>query len=424
MRIVSNQSEIRIESDQGGLSIKQVKEGLKKSIQNRNLKKVLIVPPDITRLNSGAGLITALYYELLENIHVDVLPALGTHKPMTRKEQITFFGDRIPPERFLIHEWRGGVSKIGEIPGDYVKEVSYGLMDEKIDIEISNYLLDPSYDLILSIGQVVPHEVAGMANYTKNIVVGCGGSQIINQSHMLGACHGMESIMGKDHSPVRKVFDYAEEFFISKLPLLYILTVTVNSGNNTDIIGLYIGKERSGFTSAVKLSQKNNIVYMDAPIKTFVVWLDEHEFHSTWLGNKAIYRTRMAIADGGHLIILAPGIRMFGEDAENDRIIRKFGYIGKEKILSLCKTEPELQNNLSAAAHLIHGSSEGRFKVTYATCKLKKEEIEGVAFDYIPLDEAMKKYDPKKLKQGINRLPDGEEIYYIENPAMGLWTVK
>ena len=412
------------ENEQGGLSLEQIKESLAKSIQNKSLSKVLLVPPDITRLNSGAGLITALYYELLDGVHTDILPALGTHTPMTREEQISFFGEMIPEERFLVHNWRCGVTKIGTVPGTFVNEVSEGIMDQPMEVEVSNYLLDPSYDLIVSIGQVVPHEVVGMANYTKNIVVGCGGSRFINQSHMLGAFYGMERIMGRDHSPVRKVFDYAEENFISELPIEYVLTVTETQGERTDIIGLYIGKSRDGFTRAVELSQKHNLNHLESPIQTCVVWLDEREFHSTWLGNKAIYRTRMAMADGGDLIIMAPGVKMFGEDRENDRLIRKYGYIGRENILKLCQTEPELQNNLSVAAHLIHGSSDGRFSVTYSAGKLQKEEIEGVAFGYMPLDEAIKKYDPKKLKTGYNTMPDGREIFFIENPALGLWKYK
>lgn len=412
------------ENELNGLSVEEVIDTLSKSLQGRTLKKVLLVPPDITRLNSGAGFITSIYYDLMKDIHVDILPALGTHVPMTRDEQISFFGESIPEERFLIHKWRDGVTKIGEIPGEFVCDVSDGLMSEAMDVEVSNYLLDESYDLILSIGQVVPHEVVGMANYTKNIVIGCGGSKFINQSHMLGAFYGMERIMGKDHSPVRKVFDYAEEHFISKLPIEYVLTVTVSEGDQTDIIGLYIGKSREGFSRAVELSQKHNLNHMDAPINTCVVWLDEREFRSTWLGNKAIYRTRMAMADGGRLIILAPGIEMFGEDVENDKLIRKYGYIGRENILKLCKTETELQENLSVAAHLIHGSSDGRFSITYATPKLKKEEIEEAAFNFMPFDEAIVKYNPSVLKHGYNTLPDGEVVFYVENPALGLWALQ
>jgi len=414
---------ILLENEKGGLSTEQIKESLAHALQGRDLKKVLLIPPDFTRMNSGAGMITAMLYEMLEGVRVDILPALGTHAPMTREQQIAFFGEKIPGNRFLVHDWRKNVRQIGQIPGEYVGEASEGLMSEAMDVEISNYLLDPSYDLILSIGQVVPHEVVGMANYTKNIVVGCGGSRFINRSHMLGAFYGMERIMGRDRTPVRKVFDYAQEHFLAQLPIEYVLTVTTTENDKNNILGLYLGKERACFEHAVHLSQKHNLNYLDRPMKTCAVWLDEREFHSTWLGNKAVYRTRMAMADGGRLVVLAPGVRMFGEDGENDRIIRKYGYVGRERVLELVKTERDLQENLGAAAHLIHGSSDGRFTITYAAKHLSREEIEGVAFDYMPFDEAMKKYNPDGLKPGWNMI-DGEEIYFIKNPALGLWALE
>ena len=413
----------KAENTSGGLTEEQIRGCLAESIHGRTLKKVLLIPPDITRKNSGAGLIVSLYYQILKDVQVDILPALGTHAPMTREEQVSFFGSEIPEDCFLEHDWRNNVTKVGEVPAEYVSEVSGGLIDQSMDVELSNYLLDPSYDLILSIGQVVPHEVAGMANYTKNIVIGCGGSGFINRSHMLGAVCGMEQAMGNIDTPVRKVFDYAQTHFINKLPIEYVLTVTVSEGEKTDILGLYIGKERLCFEQAAKLSREFNLIKMDSPINTCVVWLDESEFRSTWLGNKAIYRTRMAMADGGRLIILAPGITRFGEDDEIDRLIRKFGYIGRDKILRLCETKPELRDNLSAAAHLIHGSTDGRFNVVYATEKLSKEDVESVGFGYMPLSEALNKYKPKGLLTGYNKMGDGEEIFFIENPALGLWTV-
>jgi nickel-dependent lactate racemase len=241
---------------------------------------------------------------------------------------------------------------------------------------------------------------------------------------MLGAFYGLERVMGRDHTPVRKVFDYVQTNFLNGFPLEYVLTVTETKNENTDILGLYIGSSREGFEKAVKLSQKRNISYVEHPIKLCAAWLDESEFCSAWIGNKAIYRTRMAMADGGRLVIFAPGLKMFGEDPENDRLIRKYGYIGRENILKLCKTEADLQNNLSVAAHLIHGSSDKRFDITYAARHLNRHEIEGAGFDYMPFDEAVKKYAPQNLKQGYNTAPGGEEIYFIENPALGLWALE
>lgn len=419
MNIISNSNT--------GITDDELYQALKSSLEERgsSLKKVLLLPPDYTRLHSGAGKITAMYYELLKgSCQVDIMPALGTHEPMSEQECRAFFGNGIPFERFIAHNWRTDVVKIGEVPGDYVKSVSEGLISDLVDVEVNKRIMDESYDLIISIGQVVPHEVIGMANYNKNIFVGCGGSNMINKSHMLGAFYGMERIMGRDHSPVRKVLDYAEEHFLKDVPLIYVLTVTSQTEGKTAINGLFTGRSRSLFEQAVKLSQEKNIIHLDKPLKKVVVYLDDKEFKSTWLGNKAIYRTRMAIEDGGELIILAPGVRKFGEDDRNDELIRKYGYVGRINVLELFGNNDDLKNNLSVAAHLIHGSSDGRFSITYAVEKLTKEEVEGASFKYTSLDEIYKKYDPAKLKDGYNTLENGEEIYYISNPALGLWAYK
>ena len=374
-----------------GISLEQIRAACLKSLEGKKLSKVLILPPDYTRMHSGAGIITATYYNILkEHCKVDIMPALGTHEPMTKEESLAFFGESVPFEKLKVHNWRKDVIKIGEVPSDFVGRVSEGLVNTKIEVEVNKLVMDKSYDLIISIGQVVPHEVVGMANYSKNIFVGCGGASMINSSHMLGAFYGMERIMGKDFSPVRKVFDYAQEHFLNDLPLLYVLTVTTNKEDETFIHGMFLGNKRELFEEAVKLSRELNLIFVEKPLKKAVVYLDEKEFKSTWLGNKAIYRTRMAIEDGGELVILAPGVRRFGEDDENDRLIRKYGYVGREKVLELIKENTDLQNNLSVGAHLIHGSSDGRFSVTYCPEKLSRQEVENVNFKYLPYSEAEK----------------------------------
>jgi nickel-dependent lactate racemase len=384
-------------------------------------KKVLLLPPDITRLHSAGGMLASKVYHRLEKVcEVNVMPALGTHEPMSKAERDRFF-DRIPDDRFLVHDWRHDVVTLGVVPAAFVRVVSEGIMDEDISVQVNRALIDGGYDLIVSFGQIVPHEVVGMANYTKNILVGVGGSEMINKSHMLGALYGMERMMGRDKTPVRKVFDYAQEHFLKDLPLCFFQTVTTNTPAGLRIHGLFIGDKREVFEAGVKLSQEKNMIFVDEPFKKAVVYLDPSEFKSTWLGNKAIYRTRMAMADGGDLIILAPGVFHFGEDAENDRLIRKYGYIGREKIIELFRTEKELQNNQSVAAHLVHGSSDGRFNITYCTRLLTKEEVEGANFKYIPYDAAVKLYNPDTLRDGRNTLPSGEQIFYISNPALGLW---
>lgn len=404
-----------------GIEMQSLYKAVEESIENKRLEKVLILPPDYTRMYSGAGILTKMYYDCLKDrCTVDIMPALGTHEPMTRGECEAFFGKDVPFEKILVHNWRSDVVKIGEVPAEFVSEVSDGLVKDSIDVEVNKRIMDKSYDLIISIGQVVPHEVVGMANYSKNIFVGCGGSSMINSSHMLGAFYGMERVMGRDFSPVRRVFDYAEQHFLKDVPLMYVLTVTTNDGDKTNIHGLFIGRARELFEMAVEQSREKNLTKVDAPLKKVVVNLDPREFKSTWLGNKAIYRTRMAIANGGELIILAPGVKKFGEDAENDRLIRKYGYVGRKRVLELVRENADLRENLSVAAHLIHGSSDGRFKITYAAENMSPEEITSVNYSYMPYHKAYELYG--NLKDGMHNI-NGEQIYYISNPALGLWTV-
>ena len=406
-----------------GLTPEEIRAALLESLKGRTLRKVLILPPDFTRVHSNAGYITNVYYHALaeRGVEVDILPALGTHVPVSRSQWQIMFGD-VPYDRMLVHNWRTDVVKLGEIPGNYLSEITEGLWTESVGVEINKRVMDESYDLIISPGQVVPHEVIGMSNHAKNLFVGVGGSEMINKSHMIGAVYGMERMMGKDHTPVRKLFDYGLEHFLKDRPILFVLTVTTAPGGVIHTHGLFIGEGRGCLTAAVALAREKNIDFVEYGLKKCVVYLDPTEFRSTWLGNKAVYRTRMAMADGGELIILAPGVERFGEDDRVDLLIRKYGYRGRMSTLAQFR-KPEnddLRANMGAAAHLIHGSSDGRFTVTYAVKEITRAEIASVGFQPADYDEVAARYDPKQLKYGYNTV-DGEEIYFIPNPALGLW---
>ena len=387
------------------------------------VKNALVIPPDFTRFHSNAGFITQVFYRLLtaKGANVDVLPALGTHVPVSESQWKTMFGD-IPYGKMLVHNWRTDVVRLGEVPAAEVERISEGLWKDPVSVEVNRRLMDDKYDLIVSPGQVVPHEVIGMANHAKNIFVGIGGSDMINKSHMIGAVCGMEKAMGRDHTPVRQLFDYAFDHYVSHRPILWVLTVNTAPGGRIASHGLFIGEGRNCLTEAVKLAQQRNIDYVEHGLRKCVVYLDPSEFSSTWLGNKAIYRTRMAMADGGELIVLAPGVKQFGEDKAVDGLIRKYGYRGRLHTLEVFKRPDadDLRANMGAAAHLIHGSSDGRFSITYCVREISREEVEGVGFKAASDDEMSAKYDPTKLKYGYN-VVDGEEIYFIPNPALGLW---
>ncbi|HZD47604.1 MAG TPA: D-mannonate epimerase [Silvibacterium sp.] len=384
---------------------------------------VLAVPPDQTRIHSRAGDLTRYAWEYYGDHLKAVLPALGTHAPMSPGQLTRMYG-AIPQELFRVHNWRTDVETLGEVPCEFIEKVSEGKLHYPWPAQTNRLISRGGHDLVLSIGQVVPHEVIGMANYTKNILVGAGGPDGINRSHYLGAVYGMERIMGRARNPVREVLSYAAEQFLADIPIVYVLTVVgLEPDGSIAVRGLYIGDDPECFHLASDLSLKVNFEMLDEPIHKAVVYLDPHEFHSTWLGNKAVYRTRMALADNAELIVLAPGVKEFGEDPTIDRLIRKYGYRGTPATLAAVEHNADLAADLSAAAHLIHASSEGRFNITWCPGHLTREEIEGVGFNYADLSSMLTRYNPEQLQYGYNTV-DGEAVFFIANPGLGLWAYR
>jgi nickel-dependent lactate racemase len=406
------------------LSLGQLRSLLLESLAKLGQRnRVLVVPPDQSRVHSRAGDLTRYAWEYFGDRLQAILPALGTHAAM-QPEQITRMFGSIPQSLFRVHNWRTDVETLGEVPAEFIHEQSEGKLNYAWPAQVNRLVVHGSFDLILSIGQVVPHEVIGMANYNKNILVGTGGPESINRSHYLGAVYGMERIMGRADNPVRNVLNYAADRFLGNLPIVYVLTVVGRAADGRLALrGLFIGDDAECFYRAAELSVKVNFEILDEPIEKAVVYLDPHEFHSTWLGNKAVYRTRMALADGAELIILAPGVKKFGEDLAIDALIRKYGYRGTPATLAAVTASADLADNQGAAAHLIHGSSEGRFTIKWCPGQLSEEEVEGVGFEYGDLKTMLGRYDPQNLHHGYNSV-DGEEIFFVPNPGLGLWAYR
>ena len=381
---------------------------------------VLAVPPDQSREHSRAGLLTRYAWDYYGDRLKAVLPAIGTHTPMGPR-QIAHMFCGVPQELFRVHNWQTDVETLGELPAEFIREQSEGKLDYSWPAQVNKLISRGGFDLILSIGQVAPHEVIGMASYTKNILIGTGGREGINRSHYLGAVYGVERIMGRAENPVRTVVNRAAERFLRHLPIVYALTVV---GRKADgglaVRGLFIGDDDECYLRAAELSLKVNFEMVDEPIRKAIVYLDPNEYHSTWIGNKAVYRTRMALADGGELIVLAPGAREFGEDQGIDAMIRKYGYRGTPATLKAVNENADLAGALAAAAHLIQASSEGRFTITWCPAQLSREEIESVGYQYGDLEAMLHRYNPAELRHGYNDL-DGEDVFFVANPGLGLW---
>ena len=412
---------LSIGSETSRFSADQLQQSLNQALDTLGArKKVLAIPPDFTRFHSGTGKLTRFLWDYYGDRLTHVLPALGTHTPMTDQQIATMFPG-VPRERFRDHDWRNDVVTVGTVPAEFIQEQSEGKLNYEYPAQVNKLLVEGGFDLIVSFGQVVPHEVIGMASFNKNIFVGTGGAEAIHKSHFLGAVYGMERMMGRADTPVRRMLNYASDHFLRDMPILYVLTVVGRDSDGTLATrGLFIGDDVDCFQKASALSLKVNFTMMEREIRKAVVYLDPSEYKSTWLGNKAVYRTRMALADGGELIVIAPGVREFGEDSAIHALIKKYGYIGTPAVLEAVEKNEDLRSNLSAAAHLIHGSSEDRFSITYCPGGLKCEEMAAVNFRYADCAETMKRYNPEKLDEGYN-IVDGEEIFFIGNPALGLW---
>ncbi|MBQ3351375.1 MAG: DUF2088 domain-containing protein [Thermoguttaceae bacterium] len=391
-----------------------------------NPKRVLLLPPDITRAHSGSGWIVEELYKIFtaQGADVHLIPTLGQHVPHTPEQNKWMFGS-VPEEKIHVHDWRSGSTVIGEVPSSFVKEVSGGKVDWAIPVSLDNFLLNGNWDLVLNVGHVVPHEVLGFANHNKNYFIGLGGKDMICASHLMAACCGIENNLGTLTTPLRKCFNKAEEDYLGFLPDAYFeVVMAYNDEGKLVHTGVYAGDDVETYLEAARASQKQNITVVP-PLKKIVAVMQGDEFYSTWVANKAIYRTRKALAQDGELLIIAPGLERFGEQPEIDAIIRKYGYSGTENVMRLykeCPDDGDLKNFAVGTAHLIHGSSEGRFKITYAPGKMSQKDIESVCFNYADINETLKRYNPAELKNGFNTMPDGEEIYFISTPSAGLWS--
>jgi nickel-dependent lactate racemase len=387
-------------------------------------KRILLLPPDLTRAHSRAGYLTELIYKAFPDADIQVIPTLGQHVPHTPEENRWMFGD-IPNERIHAHDWRNGCTAVGTIPASLVKETTDGAADWEIPVALNSMLMEEPWDLILNIGHVVPHEVLGFANHNKNYFIGVGGKDTICASHIAAAVYGIENNLGCLVTPLRACYNWAEDNMLAKLPDAYLQIVMQRDAENKLVIsGLYAGDDLDTYLQAARRSREQNITVFDKPVKKIVAVMQPDEFRATWVANKAVYRTRMAIADGGELLILAPGVERFGEQPEVDALIRKYGYKGTPRTLELYKTEADMQEIPHGVAHLIHGSSEDRFTITYAPGHLTREEIEQVGYKYADLAEMQKRYSPEVMKEGWNTMPDGEEVFYISTPSAGLWSTR
>ena len=237
------------------------------------VRRLLLLPPDHTRLFSFAGRIVAQLWKLLENrVEIDIMPALGTHSPMTEAQRTLMFGDDVPADRFILHRWREDLEPLGSLPASFLEGLSGGRMRSPVPVAVNRHIVHGKYDLVLSIGQVVPHEVIGFANYTKNVCIGCGGGEMLHQSHMLAAVCGIENVIGVIDNPVRCLVDEGFERCVRpRAAVRFVLTVVADTGEGPRLRAITAGDNRECFRWAAELSKDVNVTQVVAPIERCLV---------------------------------------------------------------------------------------------------------------------------------------------------------
>ncbi len=305
-------------------------------------------------------------------------------------------------------------------------EATQGAADWPIPIVLNRMLMEEPWDLIINVGHVVPHEVLGFANHNKNYFIGLGGKDLICAAHMAAACCGIENNLGNLITPVRACFNRAEDEYLGNLPDLYVQVVLARNERDQLVhTGVYVGDDLETYLAAARQSREQNITVFDEPVEKIVCVMQGDEFFSTWVANKAVYRTRMALADGGELVVIAPGLKRFGEQPEVDAFIRKYGYVGTPRVMEQYRQNADMQDLAHATAHLIHGSSEGRFNDHVRAGPSVARRKSKASTSATPTSTTRSPATgPTECKQGWNTTADGERFYFIPTPSAGLWATR
>ena len=384
------------------------------------------------------------------------MPALGT---AIQPAQIAKMYPTIPPALFREHDWRDGTVAVGTVPAADVRELTGGAINRPWTATLNALVARGGHDLVLSMGQVVPHEALGMANYTKNLFIGVAGAETINFTHHIMAVYGVENVMGRASNPGRALFDRAFDAFCPELPALFAMTVVGTKPDGARVTrGFYVGDTSESFKAA-RLSLEVNFTMVDEP-HAKAVPARRAKYAFTWTANKAIYRTRPG-ADGGELVARArrelrrardarpadrkceratsarASARARGPkpdpDARDDappppppNFARRHGYRSSAETMSLLETDPSSRKT-SSPPRTRSGKSEGRFKITLSVEAGGglSADIEKANFEWGDVDALQQRYDPAKLTPGATCSPTAGACFLVPQPLpAGLWASK
>jgi nickel-dependent lactate racemase len=325
--------------------------------------RVLAVIPDRTRDDNTDVLFPILSQELAGRrvAQFDALVAQGTHPPMSDAEKRAKIGaDRSTLPligELLDHHWDrpSELTTLGTLTAAEIARLTGGLMSADVPVQLNARLAPGTYDLILVLGAVVPHEVAGFAGGAKYFFPGVAGPELTHLTHWLGALATIERVIGRVETPTRHVIEAAADRVTT--PVIGFTSVSTRTDAGLRTHALFTGGLRETVRQAAAVSAQVHIRYTGRRYRRVVALLDAH-YDELWVGGKASYKLGGIIEDGGELVIYAP--HLTGISTTHGAMIEKYGYAPLERVREMVEGSDELRANLCVAAHLAHVSYAGR----------------------------------------------------------------
>src|SRR5437763_1940479 len=389
--------------------------------------RVLAIIPDKTR-DDNTDVLFPFAAEILAARNIaqfDALVAQGTHMPMTEAEKFLKTGlatGKSAPGLGQVYDHQWNVPEelvtIGELSAARVRELTGGLLDDAIPVNLNRLLSPGIYDTVLIFSATVPHEVAGFAGGAKYFFPGVAGPDLTHATHWLGALASIENVIGRVETVTRHMIEAAADFVAAQIITLNSV-VTRDEHNRLRTHALFAGDFREAFRRAAEVSRQVHIKYTGRKYQRVVALLDEH-YDELWVGGKASYKLGGIIEEGGELIIYAPHLRSISET--HGKLIEKYGYAPLDRVREMVALSTELQNNLAVAAHLAHVSYAGardatgrvvpRYQITMASA-LDQETCQRVNLgfmDYRTFKREDFENDPDTLV--VERA--GRDLYLVE----------
>jgi nickel-dependent lactate racemase len=327
--------------------------------------RVLAIIPDKTR-DDNTDILFPFAAEILAARKVeqfDALVAQGTHMPMTETEKRAKVGLQDGAASFGFgqiydHQWNRPeeLVTVGELSAGRVRELTGGLLNESVSVNLNRLLGPGIYDTVLIFGATVPHEVAGFAGGAKYFFPGVAGPDLTHATHWLGALASIENVIGRVETPTRHMIEAAADLVPAHI-ISFNSVVTRDDANQLHTHALFAGDFREALRKAAEVSRQVHIKYTGRKYRRVVALLDEH-YDELWVGGKASYKLGGIIEEGGELIIYAPHLRAISET--HGLLIEKYGYAPLDRVREMVALSTELQANLAVAAHLAHVSYAGQ----------------------------------------------------------------